>query len=81
MTAFFEFLQENPIYIAGIVLLIVFIIISLLKKAIKFLVVVVILLVGYSYYLNDSFDASQVSAEPLQSLESTAKELFDDTKG
>jgi len=81
MTTFIEFLQENPLYIAGIVFFIIFIIIALLKKAIKFLVIAVILFVGYSYFLNNNFDASHISAEPLQSLENKAKELIDNTKG
>jgi hypothetical protein len=41
----------------------------------------VILFVGYSYFLNDNFDASQLSGERLQSLESKAKELIDENKG
>ncbi len=81
MASFIEFLQNNPLYIAGIVLLIVFIIISLLKKAVKLLVLVVILIVAYSYYLNDSFDSYQISVDPLQSFENKASELIDKAKG
>jgi len=81
MASFIEFLQENPLYIVGIVFLAIFIIVSLLKKAIKLLVVALLLFIGYSYFLNENFDAYQISGERIQSLENKAKELIDKAKG
>jgi len=80
VASFIAFLQENPLYGVGLAFLIVFLIISLLKKAIKLLVIALILFVGYSYYLNDIFDAYQDSNINLQSLESKAKGVVDEAK-
>ncbi|PKI16228.1 hypothetical protein [Colwellia sp. 12G3] len=79
MASFIEFLQGNPLYIVGFVCLIIFFIVSLLKKAIKLLVIALILFVGYSYYLNDIFDAYQGSLGSLELLESKAETLIKET--
>ena len=85
MTSFIEFLQDNPLYIVGLALLIIFLIISLIKKAVKLIVIAVILFVGYSYFLNDSFSGYDSLKGNLESLENkadkvveTAKEVLDD---
>ncbi len=85
MASFIEFLQDNPLYIVGLALLIIFLIISLIKKAVKLIVIAVILFVGYSYFLNDSFSGYDNLKGNLESLENkaekvveTAKEVLDD---
>lgn len=77
MESLIEFLQSNPLYIAGFVCLIIFIVMSLIKKAIKLAVVAVILFAGYSYYLNDISAVYQESTERIKLIESKAKELVD----
>ena len=81
MASFVAFLQGNPLYIVGFAFLIVFFIVSLIKKAIKFLAIALILFIGYSYYLNDIFDAYQSSNGRIELLETKAKELVDEAKG
>ncbi len=80
MESFIEFLQENPLYLTGLVFLVIFFIVSLLKKAIKLTVIVLILLVGYSYYLNDSFGEYQNSNKGLEMLKDKANDLVDGAK-
>ncbi len=74
MDSFFTFLQENPLYIAGLVFIIMFIIFSLIKKAVKLIAIAIILFVAYGYYLNDSFQSSKGAFELI---ENKVQELID----
>lgn len=77
MTSIIEFLQANPLYIAGLVFLILFLLVSLIARAIKLLVLAVVLNIGYGYYLHDISDAYQKANERVESAMDTAKEVLD----
>jgi hypothetical protein len=77
MTAIIDFLQANPLYAAGLVVLLLFFIISLVTKAIKLVVVAVILNIGYGYYLHDISDAYQQANQKVESAMDTVKSALD----
>lgn len=66
MDSFITFLQDNPLYIIGLVLLIIFILFSLFKKAVKLLIIAIILFAGYSYFLNGSYQSSNNAFEVIE---------------
>lgn len=78
MESIIEFLQANPLYAAGIALLLVFLIIGLIKKAVVLIVVAVLLNVAYIYYLHDmAEDAYQKASRGVESATEMMKDVID----
>ena len=78
MVEVLEFLQANPLYAVGAVVLIIFFIISLIKKAIKLAVVAVLLNLGYGYYVQDiAQDAYEQANQKIESVVDTAKDVLE----
>lgn len=75
--AIIDFLQDNPLYAAGLVFLVLFLLISLITKAIKLLLVAVVLNIGYGYYLHDISDAYQKANKSIESAVDVAKDILD----
>lgn len=78
MTPIIEFLQANPLYAVGAVVLIILLVISLIKKAIKFAVIAVALNLGYGYYVQDIADDAYAKAtRSINTVVDTAKDVLD----
>ena len=71
------FLQDNPIYMAGAVILLVFIVIGLLKRAFKIALLALVLFGIYSWYINDQASAQDLAKNIKESLEKASSELKD----
>lgn len=54
MQQIMDFIIANPLYGAGLAVLLLLLVIGLIKRAVKLVVVAVLLNVGYGYYLHDA---------------------------
>lgn len=75
MEAVIEFVTQNPLYGAGIVIGVLLLTVALVKKMLKFAVVVVALNVSYGYYLQDMAQEAYAKAGAKVDL---AKDKADD---
>ena len=71
------FLQDNPIYMAGAVILLVFIAIGLLKRAFKIALIGLVLFGIYSWYVSDQASAQDLAKNIKASLDKAGSELKD----
>ena len=76
--AIINFLQSNPLYAAGLAILILFFVISLITKAIKLMIVAIVLNIGYGYHLYDISEAYQKVNENIESAVDVAKDVLDE---
>ena len=72
MEQLIDFVTENPLYAAGIVLFTLMLLIALVKKAIKIAILAVALNAGYIYYLQES--AEKYYAKGQDKVEQISKE-------
>lgn len=73
MEALLDFVQENPLYLAGTAVLLLFFIAALVKKAAKLALLALVLNAGYGYYLNDL--AQDYYRQAQQKLEAAQRQV------
>ena len=72
MEQLIDFVTENPLYAAGVVLFTLMLLIALVKKAVKIAILAVVLNAGYVYYLQDT--AEKYYAKGQDKVEKLSKE-------
>ncbi len=75
MGAVIDFVTANPLYGAGIVLLLALLIVGVVKKMAKLAVIAVLLNVGYVYYLHDA--AADYYQQAQRTVEGAAAKAAD----
>lgn len=81
MEALVEFISQNPLYGAGIVLGVVILLIALAKKMLKLAIVAIVLTAAYVYYLHDMAEETYSKAEKkFEDVRDSADQLIDDTR-
>ncbi len=64
-----DFVSANPLYGAGLVLLLVLLAVGLIKRAVKLVAIAALLNVGYGYYLHDAAaNAYQKAQETVEDV-------------
>ena len=71
------FLQDNPIYMAAAVALLIIITVGLFKKAFKIALIGLVLFGLYGWYINDQSSAQDFAKDIKHSLEKAGSELKD----
>ncbi|WP_127475179.1 hypothetical protein [Sulfurivermis fontis] len=75
MQQILDFIIANPLYGAGLAILLLLLVISLIKRAVKLVVVAVLLNVGYGYYLHDA--AMSYYDKATRAVEDAAEQATD----
>lgn len=70
-----DFIIANPLYGAGLAVLLLLLVISLIKRAVKLVVVAALLNVGYGYYLHDA--AMSYYDKATRAMEDAAEQATD----
>jgi uncharacterized membrane protein len=71
------FLQDNPVYMIGAIILLVIIAIGLFKKTFKIVLIGLLLFGLYSWYINDQTNAEDIAKDVKNSLKKAGSGLKD----
>ena len=75
MEQLIDFLTNNPLYAAGVVVLTLLLLVALIKKMVKVAILAVALNAGYVYYLQDA--AEKAYADTQDKVEQAAEQATD----